>query len=60
MRNKADNTIDGFGRDLETQFDNEQYITSVNLEYSELRWGKYKNEQTVYYLHGTFQVLKPS
>ncbi len=53
MRNGAENAIDGFGRDLETELDSEHYVAHEDLEYSELRWGKYKEEQTIFYLHGT-------
>jgi len=57
MRNKAQNAIDGFGRDLETDLDPENYIDPDDLEYSELRWGKHKEEQTIYHLHGTLPVF---
>lgn len=57
MRNGSDNAIDGFGRDLETELDNENYIEPDDLEYSELRWGKYKEEQTIHYLHGTLPIF---
>ena len=57
MRNGADNAIDGFGRDLETDLDDGHYVEPDDLEYSELRWGKYKEEQTVYYLHGTLPIF---
>lgn len=57
MRNKADNSIDGFGRDLETELDSGNYIAPDDLEYSELRWGKYKEEQTIHYLHGTLPIF---
>lgn len=57
MRNSAENAIDGFGRDLETELDKEHYIEPGDLEYSELRWGKYKKGQTVYYLHGTLPIF---
>lgn len=57
MRNKAQNAIDGFGRDLETDITSGEYIEPENLEYSELRWGKYKEKQTVYYLHGTLPIF---
>ena len=53
MRNGAQKAIDGFGRDLETDLDGEHYIDPSDLEYSELRWGKHKEEQTIFYLHGT-------
>lgn len=57
IRNNAQNAIDGFGRDLETDLDNEHFIESDNLEYSELRWGKYKKTQTIHYLHGTLPIF---
>lgn len=57
MRNSADNAIDGFGRDLETDLDGSEYIDPDDLEYSELRWGKHKKEQTVHYLHGTLPIF---
>ncbi len=57
MRNGAQNAIDGFGRDLETELDGEHYVDPVELEYSELRWGKHKGNQTVYYLHGTLPIF---
>jgi hypothetical protein len=53
MRNGAQNAIDGFGRELETALDSENYVEPDELEFSELIWGKYKKEQTVHYLHGT-------
>lgn len=57
MRNGAQNAIDGFGRDLETELDKENYIEPDDLEYSELRWGKHKKEQTIHYLHGTLPIF---
>lgn len=57
MRNSAKNAIDGFGRYLETDLDSETYIDPVDLEYSELRWGKYKKEQSVFHLHGTLPIF---
>ena len=57
MRNSAQNAIDGFGRDLETDLDSGEYIDPNDLEYSELRWGKYKKEQTIFYLHGTLPIF---
>src|SRR6185437_3960417 len=56
MRNQSKNAIDGFGRDLETDLDNEHYVDPGDLEFSELRWGKHKEEQTVYYLHGALPL----
>ncbi len=57
MRNDAKNAIDGFGRDLETDLDSEHYIDPEELEYSELRWGKHKEKQTIFYLHGTLPIF---
>lgn len=57
MRNNAQNAIDGFGRDLETELDDKHYINPEDFEYSELRWGKYKKEQTIHYLHGTLPIF---
>ena len=57
MRNSAQNAIDGFGRDLETELDSEHYINPEDLEYSELRWGKHRKEQTIHYLHGTLPIF---
>jgi hypothetical protein len=51
MRSNSDYAIDGFGRDVESDLD--EYLPEEEIEYSELRWGKYKNNQTVFYLHGT-------
>jgi hypothetical protein len=57
MRNESKNAIDGFGRDLETDLDSEHYVEPEDLEYSELRWGKHKDEQTIFYLHGTLPLF---
>lgn len=53
MRNKIKNHIDGFGRDREDDADD----PDREPEYSELRWGKYKSEQNVYYLHGALPIF---
>jgi hypothetical protein len=57
MRNNATNAIDGFGRDLETDIDGDEFIDPDDLEFSELRWGKHKKEQTIHYLHGTLPIF---
>ncbi|WP_339755147.1 DUF4917 family protein [Algoriphagus aquimarinus] len=57
MRNKAENAVDGFGRDLLTVLDDEHFIAPEDMEYSELRWGKYKDTQSVHYLHGTLPIF---
>lgn len=56
MRNKVQNAIDGFGRDLESDIDSE-YIKPEDLEYSELRWGKHKEEQNIFYVHGSLPLF---
>lgn len=58
MRNKAEKSIDGFGRDFETDLSDESYAVSDDLERSgELHWGKHKKEQTIHYLHGALPIF---
>lgn len=52
MRNNMEN-CDGFGRDRED--DPEDHDTDP--QYSELRWGKYKEIQNVHYLHGALPLF---
>jgi hypothetical protein len=54
MRNNSDFAIDGFGRELENS---DEFVKEEDLEYSELRWGKYKTDQTIYYLHGALPIF---
>lgn len=54
MRNKSAQAIDGFGREVENP---DAYKTGDDFEYSELIWGKYKSEQSVYYVHGTLPIF---
>lgn len=54
MRNNSEKAIDGFGRELENPA---EYVKEEDLEFSELRWGKYKKEQTVFYLHGALPIF---
>ncbi len=51
-RDKIPNAIDGFGRDNEEDAD-----YADDIEYSELRWGKHKEKQTIYYLHGALPLF---
>ena len=53
MRNKLPNHVDGFGRDRE---DDEDDFTQ-EPEFSELRWGKYKDGQNMHHLHGTLPIF---
>ena len=54
MRNDSKIAIDGFGRELENP---EEVIKGEDAEYSELRWGKYKDKQNVFYLHGALPIF---
>lgn len=54
LRNKIENSIDGFGRDAE---ESDEWLPEDERQYSELRWGKYKGVQTVHYLHGALQLF---
>jgi len=54
MRNNSEFAIDGFGRELENP---DEFVKEEDLEYSELRWGKYKTNQTIYYLHGALPIF---
>ncbi len=53
MRNNFHNRIDGFGRDREDDPSN----FSDEPEYSELRWGKYRDRQNIHFLHGTLPIF---
>lgn len=57
MRNNSQLAIDGFGRTLETELDYENYIETDDLEFSELTWGKNKEEQNIFYLHGALPIF---
>jgi hypothetical protein len=54
MRNNSVTAIDGFGRELENP---DEYVPEQELEYSELRWGKYKEDQSIHYLHGALPLF---
>ena len=53
MRSNIEQHKDGFGRDRED--DEEDFSTEP--EYSELRWGKYKDVQNTHYLHGALPIF---
>lgn len=55
MRNACTNVIDGFGRELEN--DMGDFIPEGQLEYSELKWGRNKDRQTIFYLHGALLLF---
>lgn len=55
IRNQSKRALDGFGREhlnpVETRRGQE------DAEFGELYWGKYKDEQTVYHIHGTLPIF---
>lgn len=50
MRNGILNHVDGCGREIEN--DTGEYIAPDDQEWSDLIWGKNRNKQNVFYLHG--------
>lgn len=50
MRNGILNHVDGCGRELEN--DTGEYMALADQEWSDLIWGKNRNTQNVFYLHG--------
>lgn len=54
MRSNNSNCIDGFGRDKEESQENVPY---EEADYSELRWGKHKGNQNIFYLHGALHLF---
>lgn len=50
MRNQFVKHNDGFGRDAENY---EPGIAKEDIDWSELRWGRNKENQNVFYVHGT-------
>lgn len=54
MRNNSKKSIDGFGHELLNPVEMSKGDDPV---YDDLLWGKYKDEQTVFYLHGTLPIF---
>ncbi|MBN4053236.1 DUF4917 family protein [bacterium AH-315-L15] len=56
MRNhhKLPDHVDGFGRDLEND---DEYVPEDEREYSELRWGRNREGQNIFYVHGTLPIF---
>lgn len=50
MRNNIVKHVDGCGRELENITD--EFVPPEEQVWSELTWGKYRDEQNVFYLHG--------
>jgi hypothetical protein len=51
MRNELPNSVDGFGRELLNPDDWD------DPDWSELRWGKHKDKQSIFYLHGALHLF---
>jgi hypothetical protein len=49
-----DYSVDGFGRDRESP---DEYVPAEEVEYSELRWGRNKANQNIFYLHGALPLF---
>jgi len=54
MRNESKFAIDGFGRDIENP---DEVLKQQDPVFSELRWGKHKKEQSIFYLHGALLIF---
>ncbi|MDQ8054049.1 MAG: DUF4917 family protein [Pedobacter sp.] len=54
MRNESEFAIDGFGREIENP---DEVLKKQEPIYSDLRWGKHKKEQTIFYLHGALLIF---
>ena len=50
MRNSVVNHVDGCGRELENSSD--EFIPAEDQVWSDLTWGKYRDKQNIFYLHG--------
>lgn len=50
MRNSVLNHVDGCGRELENSSD--EFVPPEEQIWSDLTWGKYREKQNVFYLHG--------
>ncbi len=54
MRNESKIAIDGFGRDV---LNPDEVKRGDPAELSDLIWGKYKDTQNIFYLHGTLPIF---
>lgn len=54
MRNGLDRIGDGFGRETE---DTDEWIEPDEREWSDLRWGKNSDTQSIYYVHGALHLF---
>lgn len=54
MRNESKFAIDGFGREVENP---DEVLKKQEPILSDLRWGKHKKEQSIFYLHGALLIF---
>lgn len=54
MRNSIVDHIDGCGRDLENA---DEFVPPEEQVWSELTWGKHRDKQNVFYVHGALQFF---
>lgn len=54
LRNSLQNASDGFGREM---LNPEDVKRGEDSEWSDLYWGKHKEDQKVFYLHGTLSIF---
>lgn len=54
MRNNIMKSVDGFGRDRENP---DEFVAEEELVFSELRWGKHKDKQDIFYVHGALPLF---
>ncbi len=53
-RNQLSNRGDGFGRETD---ESDEWIAPEDREWSELRWGKNRDTQSLYYVHGALHLF---
>lgn len=54
MRNQLDKIGDGFGRETD---ETDEWVAPEDREWSELRWGKNSDTQSIYYIHGALHLF---
>ena len=54
MRNDLDKKGDGFGREAE---ESDEWVKEEDIQWSELRWGKNIDSQSIYYVHGALHLF---
>lgn len=54
MRNQLDRIGDGFGRETD---DTDEWIEPEERDWSELRWGKNSDTQSIHYVHGALHLF---